>query len=129
MSNTDFIDVIAIPRIVNRLVHKTQRYNLLQSIEDSGDEELTRKPFHCLGASEWLRECISLAGVSRIVRSMDTSLPIVVGINGAELSNYYPRPEGYFEWEPTNPLQTKVIEANVARFIDWCGSSSPVSGV
>jgi hypothetical protein len=118
----DHIDVICLPRILNKQFMPSSRYRLAESL---AKDELTRDiPIHCLGSyyphPQEMRALKDLPNV----RSMDTSLPFVYGFAERYVKYGYPRKmdlqrvEGYFEYKPT-PRQKEVSSANVNQCLDW----------
>jgi hypothetical protein len=116
----DYVSVLALPRILNT-IHKTQRFHLIEPIA----KEFKFDAIHCLGASSWVREVIALDSLG-IVRGMDTSLPVVLGLGGRGLADdlYMDRPADYFDRQvERGSLTWKVIDDNVRRYFDWAGAS------
>jgi hypothetical protein len=121
----EWIDSIALPRILCQLA-KTQRLHLATAIQEN-----TRfGSIHALGASSWIREHVALDGVG--VRGIDTSLPIVLGLQGLSIRDdvYRSRPEDYFQTEVHRSSRTwEVIVQNVRTYLDWVGAETPEGGL
>ena len=120
----DWVTTLALPRILNT-IHKTQRFNLIEPVA----KEYKFDAIHCLGGSSWIREVVAIDAL-QIVRGVDTSLPIVLGLHGISLSDdrYISRQSNYFERTvERGSLTWKVIYDNVTRFFDWAGAKAPGS--
>ena len=126
-----WVRTLALPRILNT-IHKTQRFNLVEPIV----KEYKFSAVHCLGGSSWIREVVAIDSLG-IVRGMDTSMPIVLGLDGRSLADdqYIDRQSNYFDRIVERGSYTwKVIDDNVRRFFDWAGADyggaqAPGSGV
>jgi hypothetical protein len=118
-----WIDTIGVPRVLNEQFGMVSRLNLLQQISQQADNY--PKPVHCLGAYYGFPEEIRyLADMDGIVRSMDSSLPFVLGCYGMNF-DYPPhmigalrRPTGYFDLTIDEAIM-EVMEVNVRRYIHW----------
>lgn len=116
----DWISTLALPRLINKM-HRTQRFSLIEPIV----KEFKFDAIHCLGASEWIREVVAIDSLN-VVRGMDTSLPVVLGLEGVACRDdiYVPRQPDYFDRQvDRNSLQWKVIWDNVVTYLDWAGAS------
>jgi hypothetical protein len=116
---TEWITTLALPRVLNT-IHKTQRFNLIEPIA----KEYDFGAIHCLGGSSWVREVVAIDALG-LVRGMDTSLPIVLGLDGKSLADdqYISRQADYFDRVvERSSLTWKVIDDNVRKFFDWAGA-------
>jgi hypothetical protein len=125
----DWIDVIMFPRCMN-LEHKEARAQMIVSLAHR--DLLGGKQIHCLGASKWVDEVKVLSHIahhdgSYVIRGMDTSLPVVLGISGVDINSkqYLHRPATYFEWEVIRDSRVgQLVEHNVDTFLRW-GTGHP----
>lgn len=119
-SHCEWIRVLALPRSLNK-IHKTQRFTLIEPVmKEYGDHF---DAVHCLGASSWIREVVAIDS-THVVRGMDTSLPVVLGLEGLSVRDdtYRPRQADYFERTVERDTYTwKVIFDNVTTYLDWGG--------
>jgi hypothetical protein len=115
-----WIDVIGIPRVINHQFGRESRIRFIESF--SMDADLSRKQVHCLGAFYGWPEEIRYLKQYPIVRSMDSSLPYVLGMYGMTFDDDafvgMQRPDDYFNLVPDDRL-VEVINDNVARYIKW----------
>jgi hypothetical protein len=118
----EHIDVIALPRILNKNFMSTSRVRLAESLAE--DPLLSHQTIHCLGAYyPFPTEIKSLAQLPN-VRSMDTSMPFVYGYAERFVRNGYPRnktlerPGDYFN-VIFNKRQKEVSSVNVNVCLDW----------
>lgn len=124
-----WISTLALPRAMNYNIDRTSRYTLAEGLINYGSRFGTAetKNIHCLGSSNWIREVAALGELPN-VRSMDTSLPVVLGLEGisVQANVHQPRRNNFFgqtisrasnEWE--------ITYDNCITFRDWAGDSSP----
>lgn len=123
----DWIDVIALPRVLNATFMPTSRLELAKSF--AKDPILCKKPIHCLGAFyPYPQEVLQLAQIP-LVRSMDTSMPWVYGIRHKRLQDRFfdrrklRRPLNYFDYQLTQQ-QREVCEDNARTILRWAQTSS-----
>ena len=124
--HNEWVSTLALPRVLNT-IHKTQRFNLIEPIA----KEYRFDAIHCLGASSWIREVVAIDALG-IVRGMDTSLPVVLGLDGRSLADdqYIKRQSGYFDRVVERGSYTwKVIYDNVTRYFEWAGAQAPGGSV
>lgn len=120
----EWITHIGLPRIICDL-HKLQRVVIVQHIK-AGQEAGHYRPFkiHALGGSPWIREIVALdeAGCD----SMDTSLPVVLGLEGLSLSHdYIRRSDDFMERDvDRNTVRWRVLLDNCRQFLGWAGYES-----
>ena len=114
MQYSPWVHTIALPRIMNKEI-KTQRFLFADSLYK---HDWIDKPIHCLGASSWIREIVALSELP--IRSLDTSLPFVMGLALRDIvtDEYVPRQEDYFFARPSK-AQTNFCEANVNQYLKW----------
>lgn len=114
---TEWISVIALPRVLCNTVHKDIRFNFAEAFKDRLMARF--KAVHCLGASSNIKEAILLSDCEAI-RGIDTSMPAVMGLDKRliEIDGYITRSEGFFEAKP-NPKQLMCIEHNLALYVEW----------
>jgi hypothetical protein len=113
-----WITTLALPRHINT-IHHTQRFNLIEPIV----KEFKFDAVHCLGASSWIREVLAIDSLG-CVRGMDTSLPVVLGLEGMALrdDNYVPRQPDFFDRQVERKGYTwEVIYDNCRTYLDWGG--------
>jgi hypothetical protein len=87
---------------------------------------------HCLGASSWVREVVALSDLP--IRSMDTSLPIVLGLDGIDIRTglYAKRQSDFFDVRSIPANLWTVINDNCRTYLDWANhdrDTSPVGEV
>lgn len=112
---------IGIPRIVNEL-HKMQRVTLIESIlKQQSVGNLRPFKLHALGGSKWITEVVALREYG--CHSMDTSLPVVLGLEGFGLHHeYVTRQDDFMERDvDRNSTTWRVLEDNCRTFLDWAG--------
>lgn len=82
---------------------------------------------HCLGASSWIKEVAALADLP--IRSMDTSLPVVLGLDGINIRQgiYIKRQDNFFDIEGVQASFLEVINDNVRTYRDWAGDKTAPS--
>lgn len=129
-SHCEWITTLALPRLLNNepFLHH-QRFSLVEPIFGEYGSQFPGG-IHCLGASKWMREIVALDEAG-CVRGMDTSLPIVMGLDHRNLADdYVARKPNYFNAKvDRNSLQWEVIKNNVKRYLDWgnCQPQTPIS--
>jgi hypothetical protein len=120
MDDRDYVDVIALPRYICKVTTKLQRIYLAEAAHKLPN----RKPIHCLGSSQWIAEAPALHE-QNIVRGMDTSLPINMGLAGQRLGTLAPpapRPPNYFDIAVDRRTKKwSLIDDNVRNYLKWCG--------
>jgi hypothetical protein len=120
----EWITHIGLPRILCDF-HKLERVILVQMIKQQ-QEIGGYRPFkvHALGGSPWIREVISLS--ENKCDSMDTSLPVVLGLEGYGLDHeYISRKSDFMEQDvDRNSLRWRVLLDNCTTFHEWAGRSS-----
>lgn len=121
MALQDWINVIALPRCLNRR-DKHMRISILHQFERQLNDGFDA--VHCLGMSNFLMEPVELRQCP-LVRGLDTSLPFAFAIAGAALAytsdiDYVGRGPKYFETEFDKPTFT-LANANVAELEFRCG--------
>ncbi len=89
--------------------------------------------YHCLGSSYWCEETKVLANLP-MVRSMDTAMPIKMGIRGQRIEsdssyNVETHDLSYFEWQSKHGLILKefqggAIDGNIRTFLEWAQAPS-----
>lgn len=118
----DWITHVGIPRIVNEL-HKMQRVTVVEMIHKQQAAGYLR-PFkiHALGGSKWITEVLALNEYG--CHSMDTSLPVVLGLEGFGLHHdYITRQDDFMERDvDRNSTTWRVLEDNCRTFINWAGT-------
>lgn len=133
LSMLPYITTIGIPRNICKVLgSKWARVALAEMIADSYDSHM--RPYHALGATSWIREVAALSEIP-IFRSIDTSLPVVLGLEGLDIrtSKYIDRQPDFFERQPEH-LQREHILDNIDSYRDWAGdypdhSKTPVGAV
>jgi len=130
-----FVDVqtIMFPRCMNRSEHEhTDRTQFMKGIFKSHlwQEYMKLKPnlkVHCLGASPWVREVETIASFPE-VRSMDTSLPVALGLDGIDIKRdiYCGRQTDFFDINPANipPGLLEIVNDNCRVFREWARDTS-----
>jgi hypothetical protein len=98
------VAALALPRVMTTSLGGRARLMAAERIRKTTD-----LPIHALGSTMWLTEGIDLARQG-IVRGMDSSAPVVLGLEGQHLSIPYSglRPPGYFYLPPT-PQATRNL--------------------
>jgi hypothetical protein len=115
-----WVDVIAVPRILVHNLYMQARVDIIETLVDKFAGRF--KAIHALGSSSWIQEAISIRAAG--ARSMDTSMPAVIGLHERTLAEneYYSRPVDFFEWQPT-VSQEKYIIDNCNEFIKYAKAS------
>ncbi len=120
-NNCEWITHIGLPRILCEF-HKYQRVSLVEIIRDEQNVGNYR-PFavHALGASPWIEEIKSLVSVG--CDSMDTSLPVVMGLAGLGLDRDYVSREPDFMHQTVDRASVKwrTLVENCIKYIEWSG--------
>lgn len=115
-SFSDELDVIYIPR---SLVTKDAKHARLELASDI--VQITDKPIHFLGTNPlWIEE-VKYAGVSEMVRGVDTSAPFNYAAHGAwifEENMHVKRPDGYFNYE-SHMFDKGILGLNITRILEW----------
>lgn len=118
----EWITHIGLPRILCEF-HKMQRVTLIESIKTQQEREHLR-PFkiHALGASPWITEVVALDEWG--CDSMDTSLPVVLGLEGYTLQHEYVSRKSDFMEQDVDRNSTKwtITYHNCNTFNQWAGS-------
>lgn len=114
-----WITTLGIPRWITKL-HKMQRITLIEGLK-TGDL-FDRFEIHALGASPWIREVVALSETG--IRGMDTSLPVVLGIDSQPIkeAEYINRQSNYFDIQlDRRSYAWKVAYDNVRTYLEWAG--------
>lgn len=116
-----WITMLGIPRILCYL-HKTQRVTLTESIIDQQQKGNIR-PFklHALGASEWVNEIHLLREAG--VHGMDTSLPVVYGLEAVGLDHDYIARKSDFIGADVDrsSIEWRYCFDNTVQLLRWAG--------
>jgi hypothetical protein len=123
----EWITHIGLPRILCEF-HKMQRTILVQMIRREQEKGNYRDfKIHALGGSPWLREVIALADIG--CDSMDTSLPVVLGLEGFGLDHeYISRKPDFMEQDvDRNSLRWRILLDNCATFHSWASNGARAS--
>jgi hypothetical protein len=115
----DYIGAVAFPRYISNTVGFDQRYYLIKALGDMG--ELNGHYVHCLGASTWIREVLLLAELP-FIRSIDTSMPANMGLQGVSLKvgPYKPRHPNFFDQElPERDPRLQLAIVNCHTYASW----------
>lgn len=110
------VDVIYLPRLLVKPEDPTARLALAHVVK----ADYPDKPIHFLGAApSYIRE-MEVAGLSGLVRSMDTSAPFNYAYEGSllEMGEVISRPEKYFD-QPASMFSRSVVLANVVTALNW----------
>lgn len=120
MRKLPYITVFGIPRnIVKTVGNKWARVALAEMLANEYD--YSYRAYHALGATPWKREAAVLGEIP-IMRSIDTSLPVVMGIEGLDIrtDDYIVRQDDFFVRD-LDHLQREMILDNIAAYRDWAG--------
>jgi hypothetical protein len=110
---------LGLPRVMCRKLGPAARLAAAEIIRRETDI-----PVHALGSTPHLNEAKDLARQG-IVRGIDSSAPVVLGLNNQGLHDLYKeRPHDYFERVPTQPAR-----ANLEEFRRWCETKAPAGEV
>jgi len=119
------VTTLMFPRCMNTIDdNRDRRVKYLESIlRSKWWEELQsikEVQIHCLGASQWVSEALVLSDIPQI-RSMDTSLPIVLGLEGIQIEKgvYVKRQSDYFNIHQVDRGLLEVIRHNVRTYREW----------
>lgn len=118
----EWITHVGIPRILCEF-HKMQRVTLVESFrQQQATGNLRPFKIHALGASKWITEVSALA--EHGCDSMDTSLPVVLGLEGLSLHHeYISRKSDFMEQDvDRNSTAWRVLESNCRTFAQWAGA-------
>lgn len=117
ISQLDFVDVIGLPRLIGDQLFPTARLLGALVANEYG------KPVHCLGANHWIRE-VEWLSASNKVRSMDTSLPFVLGMRQIACYNgsYVNRQPNYFFADDFSSESLQVIDDNIEQYLQWASA-------
>lgn len=122
--HTPWITHIGLPRIMCEL-HKLQRVTFLESIriEQAKGNIRGNLKFHALGGSPWIQEVLVLSETN--CDSMDTSLPVVLGLEGKGLTGpYLSRSHDFMSRDVNRQSMTwRVLYDNVVKYLEWAGHS------
>jgi hypothetical protein len=119
-----WITHIGLPRILCEF-HKMQRITLVESIRKQQDTGNFRDfKIHALGASSWVTEISALNEYG--CDSIDTSLPVVFGLDGYGLDHeYISRKSDFMEQDiDRNSLRWRILVDNVNTYLQWGGAST-----
>jgi hypothetical protein len=122
-NDQEWITHIGLPRILCEF-HKMQRVILVQMIRQEQEKGNYRNfKIHALGASPWIREVIALN--EQQCDSMDTSLPVVLGLEGYGLHHeYISRKPDFMEQDvDRNSLRWRVLLDNCTEYLKWAGAT------
>ncbi len=121
----EWINRIHVPRYLNRMIFKAFRQEFLSAMymnSRTAARPYRFKDYHCLGASEWIRESAALSENS-IIRGMDTSLPFSMGLENKSMSfghDYVGRQRDYFNITvPRSSSAWGVINDNIRTYLEW----------
>lgn len=120
----EWITHIGLPRILCEL-HKMERCILAQMIRQQQESGGYRNfKLHALGGSPWVREVSALDDYG--CDSMDTSLPVVLGLEGFGLHHeYISRKPDFMEQDvDRNSLRWRQLIDNCTLFHQWAGSGN-----
>jgi hypothetical protein len=117
----EWITHIGLPRILCE-IHTTQRLSLVDLIKRE-QEKGNFRPFtiHALGGSPWIEEVMFLN--EHGCNSMDTSLPVVMGLAERSLSQpYISRQEGFmFADVSRKSNKWRILVDNCRTYLEWAG--------
>lgn len=117
----EWITHVGLPRILCEF-HKMQRVTLADMIKDLQNVGVLRKfKVHALGASSWVKEVTDLADAG--CDSMDTSLPVVFGLEGYGLDHEYTsRKNDFMEQDVDRQgLTWRKLVDNCLTYLHWAG--------
>jgi hypothetical protein len=116
----DWIDVIGLPRVLNEQFGRGSRLSFAEGFQN--DKDFSAKPFHCLGAFYDDPDEIRRLAQIPCVRSMDSSLPFVLGLYGLRFTDSLPqglrRQSDYFNIV-ADEEQREAIDDNIRTYINW----------
>lgn len=117
----EWITHIGLPRILCEF-HALQRVIIVKMIRQGQERGVYRRfKLHALGGSPWTREVMALndAGCD----SIDTSLPVVHGLEGFGLSHpYVKRKPDFMEQDvDRSSLRWRILLDNCKQFLEWSG--------
>lgn len=124
------VNVVGIPRITaEALGHRGARSDMVREV-------LRRYPgrfeIHCLGSTRFTFEPQVLSQYPQI-RSMDTSLPIYLGMAGKDLGTIGrttpARPKEFFDYDKPTTAQWAIIARNCRLYQLWCNPKTPESAM
>lgn len=116
MPALSYITTIGIPRLMNT-IDDSMRYSFVQWIKEESFLDVVE--YHALGSTNDLREVYDL-WTEGIVRGIDTSAPIHMGLAGIDITqNPFPpkRPSDYFE---TYRIEHEdIVDKNIKTYLEW----------
>lgn len=118
----EWITHIGLPRILCEL-HPMQRLSLVNMIRDEQKiGKLRHFKIHALGASSWVDEVKDLNNTG--CDSMDTSLPVVFGLEGFSLSHDYIKRQDDFMSRDVDrsSMKWRTLLDNCVQFHKWAGT-------
>ncbi len=111
------VSTLALPRVMCEHLGPSARLAAAELIR-----RFSEIPIHALGSTPHLREARDLARQG-IVRGIDTSAPVVQGLENRDIrSPYTERPTDFFFAEPTT-----MARLNIERYRSWCAETPPPS--
>lgn len=118
-----WITTIGIPRLsIDHCGTMFRRFMAEFIANEFGD----RFEIHCLGANiSQPMEPLFLARAAHnweaIIRGIDTSLPVVMGLAGLDITidKPIPRQENFFDLEPADRSRRAWIDHNVDKYLEW----------
>lgn len=120
-----YIDIVYLPRLLVK--HDPQaRVALAHNIKQAYDDRLV---MHAFGASPYFVKEVYDLQKQGIVRSIDSSLPIYMGLDGMKIQDFHPadkikRQDEFFDVLPDEE-RSKIIIKNVDIYLDWAEGVHP----
>jgi hypothetical protein len=120
LGKDDRVRTIGLPKIMDQLAPLKSRAAWIMAIQD----KLIQKPHHLLGCSRWVGEPFFLARrpeLRGILRGMDTTYPIIAGMNGKEFTTQWIEREvlpDIAAKELTHGRE-KLINRNIEQLVFW----------
>lgn len=127
-ASLEHITAVGIPRITAEALRMTYiRSDMARAITERYPG---RFEIHCLGSTRWTHEPEALSLIPEI-RSMDTSLPIYLGMQGISIDKCgketTARPKGFFEYDKPSDQQWELINRNARIYLSWGDPTTSLS--
>lgn len=109
-----YITCIGIPRLICDLASRTARVGICEYIQTRGLDSVMM--YHMLGGSRWKEEILELKHFT-FIRGIDTSMPVVMGLEGRDLltDEYTSRKEDFFDVTTDDPM----VKKNIDTYLQW----------
>jgi hypothetical protein len=113
----DWITTLGLPRWLSDHVEHDMRITIMRGLGIAIQDGF--EAVHALGGARWFREAVHLSEYP--VRSLDTSLPHVMAIEGKNIlfDGYQARQKEFF-WKDLDGKQRLLATQNITNYEAWC---------